>query len=119
MYIVYILEDNKGAIFLVKNSRVGARTKHIDIRHHFCRELHERKFLALFYERTDNMSADIFTKNVTESLQRIHGDRIRNRTPLTWTHYKDYVNLVETLTTFKREDVENRLTIAVDSLGLY
>jgi hypothetical protein len=30
-----IYEDNLGAIFLSKNSQVSARTKHIDVRHHF------------------------------------------------------------------------------------
>jgi C4-type Zn-finger protein len=34
-----IYEDNLGAIYLVKNMKVSARTKHIDIRHHFMREL--------------------------------------------------------------------------------
>jgi hypothetical protein len=32
-----IYEDNLGAIYLVKNMQVSARTKHIDIRHHFMR----------------------------------------------------------------------------------
>ena len=34
-----ILGDNEGAIALVKNRQSGARTKHIDIRHHFLRDL--------------------------------------------------------------------------------
>jgi hypothetical protein len=32
---VILLEDNTGAIFLLKNSHVGQRTKHIDICWHF------------------------------------------------------------------------------------
>ncbi|KAI2492351.1 GAG-pre-integrase domain [Fragilaria crotonensis] len=32
-----IYEDNLGAIYLVKNQHVGARTKHIDVRAHFIR----------------------------------------------------------------------------------
>ena len=45
-----IYEDNTGAIFLVKNQQVGARTKHIDVRHHFIREHYEKKdFTAVSY----------------------------------------------------------------------
>ena len=31
-------ENNTSAIFLLKNSQVGSRTKHIDVRYHFIRE---------------------------------------------------------------------------------
>jgi hypothetical protein len=37
-----IYEDNLGTIFLVKNQHVSSRTKHIDIRHHFMRDLQEK-----------------------------------------------------------------------------
>ena len=36
-----LLEDNTSVIFLVKNQQVGQRTKHIDVRWHFIRELYE------------------------------------------------------------------------------
>jgi hypothetical protein len=35
-----IYEDNLGAIYLVKNRQVSGRTKHIDVRHHYLRDLH-------------------------------------------------------------------------------
>jgi hypothetical protein len=38
-----IYEDNLGTIFLVKNQQVSVRTKHIDIRHHFMRDLQDKK----------------------------------------------------------------------------
>lgn len=31
----WILEDNQGTIFLVKNAQVGGRTKHVNILHHY------------------------------------------------------------------------------------
>jgi hypothetical protein len=34
-----ILEDNTGAIFLVKNQQVGSRTKHVDVQYHYIREM--------------------------------------------------------------------------------
>ena len=39
----WIYEDNTGAIFLVENSQVSIRTKHIDIRCHFIRQKHSMK----------------------------------------------------------------------------
>jgi hypothetical protein len=40
-----ICEDNLGTIFLVKNRQVSDRTKHIDMRHHFMRDLQDKKEL--------------------------------------------------------------------------
>ena len=42
-----IYEDNLGAMFLAKNAQVSARTKQIDVRHHFIRELLEQKKIQL------------------------------------------------------------------------
>ena len=39
-----------------------SRTKHIDIRHHFIRELVENKVLVLEYIETHKQIVDIFTK---------------------------------------------------------
>ena len=40
-----VYEDNLGVIYLVKNQHVGARTKHIDVRAHFIRELEDNGYL--------------------------------------------------------------------------
>ena len=42
-----IYEDNQGAIFLAKNRQVGIRTKHIDILHHFMRDMVEEKGIVI------------------------------------------------------------------------
>ena len=44
-----ILEDNQGCIALAKNPTSHARTKHIDIRHHFIRETLEAGQIKLDY----------------------------------------------------------------------
>jgi hypothetical protein len=41
-----IYEENLGTIFLVKNQRLSSRTKHIDVRHHFMRDLQDKKELG-------------------------------------------------------------------------
>lgn len=57
-----IKDDNQGAIHLANNNGYSARTKHIDVRHHFIRECVERKEVKLEYVSTEDNLADIFTK---------------------------------------------------------
>ena len=52
--------DNSGAIDISKNLVQHSRTKHIEIRYHFIRDLVERKILDLEYIPTDHQNADIF-----------------------------------------------------------
>jgi hypothetical protein len=73
-----ILEDNTGAIFLVKNQQVESRTKHIDIRHHYIQEMREQGEVDVLFVRLEKNSSDIFSKNVPEKLLVEHGTRIRN-----------------------------------------
>ena len=54
--------DNMSAINISKNPVQHSRTKHIDIRHHFIRELVEDKIISLEHVATENKLADIFTK---------------------------------------------------------
>lgn len=60
--IVY--EDKIGAIFLVENSQVGARTKHIDVRYHFMREAKER----IFFCKQNEVTVRTRYPNFSESL---------------------------------------------------
>ncbi len=75
-----ILEDNTGAIFLVKNQQVGSRTKHIDVRYHYIREMRERGGVEVLFVRSEINSSDILTKNVPEKLLAQHANRIRDGT---------------------------------------
>ncbi|CAM8880652.1 unnamed protein product [Rhodiola kirilowii] len=54
--------DNVSAISILKNPVQHSWTKHIDIRHHFIRELVEQKVVTLKHVTTDKQLADIFTK---------------------------------------------------------
>ncbi|CAM8993008.1 unnamed protein product [Rhodiola kirilowii] len=56
--------DNMSAISISKNPVQHSRTKHIDIRHHFIRELVEQKIVTLKHVTTDKQLADIFTKSL-------------------------------------------------------
>ncbi|CAM8978405.1 unnamed protein product [Rhodiola kirilowii] len=54
--------DNMSAISISKNPVQHSRTKHIDIRHHFIRELVEKKIITLTHVSTEKLLADIFSK---------------------------------------------------------
>ena len=57
-----VWEDNQGAIALANNAGYHARTKHVDIRHHFIREKVAEKEIKLGYIATERQLADLFTK---------------------------------------------------------
>ena len=59
---VHLYCDNESAICIAKNPGQHSRTKHINIRHHFIRELVESKELVIVHISTDNQLADLFTK---------------------------------------------------------
>ena len=57
-----LFEDNKGARDLAYNPEHHSRTKHIDRRHFYIRELVELGELVVPYVKTDDNMADFFTK---------------------------------------------------------
>jgi len=56
--------DNQGALALIKNPHLHERSKHIDICYHHIRDLAERQRIDVSYIPTDEMIADILTKNL-------------------------------------------------------
>ena len=77
---VIIFEDNQACISMSKNPKNKAeellfrrRTKHIDIRHHFVRDLVNRKTIELSYCSTEDMVADLLTKG----LNKLKTDKFR------------------------------------------
>jgi hypothetical protein len=57
-----LCSDSQGSIALSRNPEHHARSKHIDIRHHFVREQVAAGTVTLQYVPTENMAADILTK---------------------------------------------------------
>ncbi|KAI5708540.1 hypothetical protein M8J77_024816 [Diaphorina citri] len=61
---VVIYGDNKGAIDLSKNAKYQARTKHIDVKHHFIRDHVQKGTIKILRVSTKEMVADVFTKGL-------------------------------------------------------
>ena len=59
--------DNSSAIDISKNPVQHSKTKHIEIRYHFIRDLVERKIVCLEYILNERQNADIFTKPLDRS----------------------------------------------------
>jgi hypothetical protein len=55
--------DNQSAIATANTVAITERSKHIDVRYHFLRELIINKTMTLEFTRTQDMLADILTKS--------------------------------------------------------
>jgi hypothetical protein len=59
-----VFVDNIGCIFLAKNKTSGERTKHIDMKYHFIREQIQNGLVEVLFVRSEENTADLFTKNL-------------------------------------------------------
>ena len=59
-----ICGNNQGSIFIASNPVTEKRSKHIDIRYHFTREVIERKLAKVYFIDRDNNPADLLMKNL-------------------------------------------------------
>ena len=59
-----ICGDNQGSIFITSNPVTEKRSKHIDIRYHYIREVKERKLVDVYFIDGDKNPADLLTKNL-------------------------------------------------------
>lgn len=71
--------DNQSAIALSQNPRFHARTKHLEVQHHFIREQVANGLVQVVYCPTDLMTADVLTKALSKAkhLQHAHGMGLR------------------------------------------
>ena len=59
-----VWNDNQGAQKLARNNVFHCRTKHIDIRHHFIREILQNAYIKIDYMPSNEMMADVLTKGL-------------------------------------------------------
>jgi hypothetical protein len=75
-----VYEDNQGCIYLIKNQQVGARTKYIDVRMHFMRNLVFQGLARVVFTPSEDNDSDILTKNTVEKIFEQHATNILNGT---------------------------------------
>ena len=61
-------EDNQGAVQLAQNPVTNSNSKHIDVRHHFLRELVRQRDIKVVQVPSEFQHADIFTKALAYNL---------------------------------------------------
>ena len=67
-----VFEDNQGALQLSKNPVSNSNSKHIDVRHHFLRELVRQGDIIVNHVPSEHQHADILTKVLAFDLFAIH-----------------------------------------------
>ena len=72
-YPIVVHVDNVGTMFLASNETT-ARTKHIDVKWHFIRELVEQPdpIIQLVYSKSEENKADNYTKNCPQEKYHAH-----------------------------------------------
>jgi transposase InsO family protein len=68
---VRLYGDNQGALSLAENPEFHQRTKHVDIKYHWIRDMVERGVIDLYYKRTEDMAADGLTKSLSPVKHRV------------------------------------------------
>ena len=75
---VTVFEDNEGARHLAQNSVHTSNSKHIDVRHHFLRELVFRGEFAIVHVPTKEQHADFLTKPLSTETFCFHRNFLIN-----------------------------------------
>jgi hypothetical protein len=64
--------DNKGAVDLANSLSVGGRTRHVDVRMHYLRELKDQGMIVIKHIPGEDNETDIFTKNTSTATFNKH-----------------------------------------------
>ena len=64
-----IFEDNQGAVQLAQNPITNSNSKHIDVRHHFLRELVRQRNIKVVHVPSEFQHADILTSAESHPLE--------------------------------------------------
>ena len=78
MPCIAMYEDNEGVIQIAKHPICNSNSKHIDLRHHFLRELVERKEIEIIHISTEYQHADFVTKALPKKEFAFHRGIVMN-----------------------------------------
>ena len=68
MPFIPVFEDNEGAVQLAQNPITNSNSKHIDVRHHFLRELVGRKEVSIIHVPSQFQHAEFFYQSNSPGL---------------------------------------------------
>ena len=75
---IKVLEDNRGAKALIENPLRFARSKHIEVRFHFIRDLFRTRKISVEYVASAKQHADIVTKALSKANFQYHHKCLMN-----------------------------------------
>ena len=75
---IAVFEDNKGARYLDHNPVCASNSKHIDVRHHFLRELDLRGEFDIVAVEYEQQNANVLTKALADPVFRFRRDFVMN-----------------------------------------
>ena len=75
---IKVLGDNQGAEVLIESPLSSARSKHIDVRFHFIRDLFRKQKISVDYVVSTEQHADILTKALSRVNFHYHRKRLMN-----------------------------------------
>ena len=78
MPCIAMYEDSEGAIQIAKHPTSNSNSKHTDVRHHFLRELVERKEIEIIHVASQYQHADFVTKALPEREFEYHRGIVMN-----------------------------------------
>jgi hypothetical protein len=81
---VPIFQDNQSTIRLVQGGHFNPRTKHMNVRYHYCHNLVTEGKVVPEYLPTDQMPSDVLTKALPEKEHRRHSDVLLGRSLPKW-----------------------------------
>ncbi|CAN0276170.1 unnamed protein product [Scytosiphon promiscuus] len=85
MPCIPLFEDNEGAIQIAKHPISNSNSKHIDVRHHFLRELVERKRVGNYPRSFEIPGCGFSDEGIArEGLFVFHRDYVMNLKQVSW-----------------------------------
>ena len=73
-----VFEDNQGTVQLAQNPITNSNSKHIDVRHHFLRELVRQRDIKVVQVPSEFQHADILTEALAFDLFALHRKFLMN-----------------------------------------
>jgi transposase InsO family protein len=72
---IYVNVDNIGAIFMTENASTSSRSRHMDTRYHFTREMQDEGLIKVIFVKSADNYSDGWTKNVKGEVYEAHLDK--------------------------------------------